>query len=187
MDKREAIINAAKKRFNHYGIAKTTMQEIANDADLAVGTLYLYFKNKDALVVACANDFGKEHLKVIDEILNSNLKPDEKLKKYILSRFKSSEETRETPHAIEIVRALLKVYPERLDEESSWMYQTICKILEEGVTNKIFKIENIPEDTEVFLYSIAIFFPLAFYEMKKWPTQESLIKSLDWFINKWKM
>ena len=51
---------------------------------------------------------------------------------------------------------------------------------------KIFKIENISADTEVFLYSIAIFFPLAFYEMKKWPTQESLIKSLDWFINKWK-
>ena len=30
------------------------MQEIARDADVAVGTLYLYFKDKDDLLVAGA-------------------------------------------------------------------------------------------------------------------------------------
>jgi len=54
MSKNQIIVDAARKRFQHYGIGKTTMQEIAADAGVAVGTLYLYFSNKDELVVACA-------------------------------------------------------------------------------------------------------------------------------------
>ena len=57
MTKTERILAAARDRFEHYGVAKTTMQEIATDAGVAVGTLYLYFRNKDELIVACAREF----------------------------------------------------------------------------------------------------------------------------------
>ena len=38
-DKRQRILVAARARFRHYGIPKTTMQEIAQDAGVAVGTM----------------------------------------------------------------------------------------------------------------------------------------------------
>ena len=70
------------------------MVEIAQDAGVAVGTLYLYFNNKDALVVACAESFIDHHRQQIDAILTAKIPADDKLRNYILARFRQSEETR---------------------------------------------------------------------------------------------
>lgn len=40
---------AAKRVFYNKGFAKVTMEDIAREAELSPGTLYLYFKNKDDL------------------------------------------------------------------------------------------------------------------------------------------
>jgi len=40
---------AAKRVFYNKGFAKVTMEDIAREAELSPGTLYLYFKNKDEL------------------------------------------------------------------------------------------------------------------------------------------
>ena len=44
--KRRAIIEAARKIFAMKGYEDTTIAEIAEDAGIAVGTVYLYFGNK---------------------------------------------------------------------------------------------------------------------------------------------
>ncbi|RKD13210.1 hypothetical protein BCY91_10320 [Pelobium manganitolerans] len=50
--KQEQIIEAALKRFAHFGVAKTTMSEIADDLSLSKASLYYYFPDKTALVLA---------------------------------------------------------------------------------------------------------------------------------------
>lgn len=50
--KREVILEAALKRFSRYGLAKTTMGEIAGDLDMSKGSLYYYFPDKDRIYVA---------------------------------------------------------------------------------------------------------------------------------------
>jgi AcrR family transcriptional regulator len=40
---------AAKRVFSDKGFSKATMEDIAKEAELSPGTLYLYFKNKDEL------------------------------------------------------------------------------------------------------------------------------------------
>ena len=47
--RRRQIMQAAQKVFSHKGFTKTTMEDIAREAELSPGTLYLYFKNKDEL------------------------------------------------------------------------------------------------------------------------------------------
>ena len=47
--RRQQIIVAAKRVFSIKGFSKTTMEDIAKEAELSPGTLYLYFKNKDEL------------------------------------------------------------------------------------------------------------------------------------------
>ena len=47
--RRQQIIVAAKRVFSEKGFLKTTMEDIAKEAELSPGTLYLYFKNKDEL------------------------------------------------------------------------------------------------------------------------------------------
>lgn len=53
-DKRNQIIEAALKRFSHFGIAKTSMSEIADDLKLSKANLYYYFPDKFSLIEAIA-------------------------------------------------------------------------------------------------------------------------------------
>ncbi|MFH0756192.1 MAG: TetR/AcrR family transcriptional regulator [Bacteroidota bacterium] len=54
--RREEIIRAAEKVFFSRGFNLSTMDDIAEMAELSKGTLYLYFKNKDDLHMAVARN-----------------------------------------------------------------------------------------------------------------------------------
>jgi AcrR family transcriptional regulator len=43
---------AARRRFEKFGFRATNIAAIARDAGIAVGTIYLYFKNKEQILVA---------------------------------------------------------------------------------------------------------------------------------------
>jgi AcrR family transcriptional regulator len=188
MNKNERIIEAAGQRFRYYGIAKTTMQEIAADAGVAVGTLYLYFKNKDELVVACAGEFAERHRREIDEVFSSKATPAEKLRRYLVGRFRAAEDVRTgTRHAVELTRAVMRLKPERLIEEGQMMFEAVSRILSEGVERKHFRIVDIERDAKVFLFSIAYCFPNALTEPPIPPTEEDLLLVVDWFIEKWRV
>ncbi|MEE4356458.1 MAG: TetR/AcrR family transcriptional regulator [Desulfococcaceae bacterium] len=47
--RRQQIMIAAKRVFSVKGFNRATMEDIAKEAELSPGTLYLYFKNKDEL------------------------------------------------------------------------------------------------------------------------------------------
>jgi len=47
--RQQQIMVAAKRVFSQKGFGKATMEDIAREAELSPGTLYLYFKNKDEL------------------------------------------------------------------------------------------------------------------------------------------
>ncbi|MCD0486711.1 TetR/AcrR family transcriptional regulator [Pedobacter sp. MC2016-14] len=49
--KRESIIDGAIKRFMHFGINKTTMNEIADDLSVSKPSLYYYFPDKSSLIL----------------------------------------------------------------------------------------------------------------------------------------
>ena len=50
--KRERILRAAIKIFSHKGFFNSKVSEIAHAAGVADGTIYLYFKNKDDLLIS---------------------------------------------------------------------------------------------------------------------------------------
>lgn len=50
MEKKNAIIKSAFELFVEKGIAKTSIDDIVKGANMAKGTFYLYFKDKDALL-----------------------------------------------------------------------------------------------------------------------------------------
>lgn len=49
--KRKQILEAAAKRFAHFGLSKTTMNDIAKDLSYSKALLYYYFPNKDELYI----------------------------------------------------------------------------------------------------------------------------------------
>ena len=60
--KREAIVEAALRLFTTQGYETTTMAEVARVAGVGVGTVYLYFKNKNDLLYAVKGDWETQYL-----------------------------------------------------------------------------------------------------------------------------
>jgi AcrR family transcriptional regulator len=56
LERRQAILAAAKRLLLHYGPAKTTIADIAREAGVGVGTVYLEFPSKDAIFAELASD-----------------------------------------------------------------------------------------------------------------------------------
>jgi AcrR family transcriptional regulator len=59
-EKQNAIVKAAEKIIAEYGMEKMTMDQVAAEADVAKGTIYLYFKNKGSLLAAVNAELNKE-------------------------------------------------------------------------------------------------------------------------------
>jgi AcrR family transcriptional regulator len=62
-DRRKTILEAAARLFRHYGHAKTTMADIAREAGVAVGSVYLDFASKEAIVEELSST---THVRVLD-------------------------------------------------------------------------------------------------------------------------
>jgi AcrR family transcriptional regulator len=70
--RRQQIIVAAKRVFSIKGFNKTTMEDIAKEAELSPGTLYLYFKNKDELYASLSLRV-LQYLNIrLEHVLNEN-------------------------------------------------------------------------------------------------------------------
>ena len=187
-DKRQRILEAARKRFRYYGVKKTTMQEIARDAGVAVGTLYLYFKDKDDLLVAGTEEYVTRHRRQAEAILASEASAADKLRRYVLDRFRASQATRAGgyPHAAELLREVLRVHPERRVEEGRMMAEYFVRILRLGMESEELYTDDPERDARVFLLSLTFLFPSAMDERVPTPTEEDALLVVDWFLQVWR-
>lgn len=65
--KKEAILTAARMIFIRDGYRSAKMTDIAAEAGVAAGTLYLYFNSKEALSNALSEDFFNRCAQMIDQ------------------------------------------------------------------------------------------------------------------------
>lgn len=70
------ILEAAAELFAERGYARATTNRIAARAGVSIGTLYQYFPNKDALVLALLEAHQAEVREVVDECLARLADPD---------------------------------------------------------------------------------------------------------------
>ena len=77
--KRELIIEGAAKRFIHYGINKTTMNEIADDLSVTKPSLYYYFPDKSSLVHGVIDKIFSDYFDVLGKDLFSKISIEDRL------------------------------------------------------------------------------------------------------------
>ncbi len=79
--RRQQIMVAAKRVFSEKGFNKATMEDIAQEAELSPGTLYLYFKNKEELYASLSLRILQYLLIRVEHVIDEkDAGPDEKLK-----------------------------------------------------------------------------------------------------------
>lgn len=75
--RRQQIIVAAKRIFSAKGFNKATMEDIAEEAEISPGTIYIYFKNKDELYASLSIRI-LQHLNIrLEHVKNQNNLDDE--------------------------------------------------------------------------------------------------------------
>ncbi len=77
--RRQEIINIAENLFIVKGYDGVTMEEVAKQAGIAIGTLYLYFKNKDSLFYAVVQRRIVELKHLLEEAANKGSNGAERL------------------------------------------------------------------------------------------------------------
>ena len=80
---RREILAAALDLFSHKGFDRTSMAEIAERAEFAVGTLYKFFKDKKALYRALILDTVQEFAQALTAALKTRGTELERLERYI--------------------------------------------------------------------------------------------------------
>lgn len=70
--RRNDIIDAAERIFFKKGFENATMDEVAEEAELSKGTLYLYFKSKEDIQFA----LSRRGADMLAEMIRKNLSPD---------------------------------------------------------------------------------------------------------------
>lgn len=85
-DKCVKIIEAAQKRFAHYGLEKATMSEIAEDLGISKAALYYYFTDKESIFKEVVLKEQADFCKQMNSLIASDKSIDIVLKNYIEKR-----------------------------------------------------------------------------------------------------
>lgn len=72
MQRRKHMIQAAKKLFAEHGFENTTMQKIADEANLGVATLFRYFPKKEHLMIEVIKEVIEQQVPYFEKIIHSN-------------------------------------------------------------------------------------------------------------------
>lgn len=177
------------RRFLHFGVKKTAMQEIADDCGLAVGTLYLSFANKDALIIGCAEAFRAAHAAEAKKVVDlPDVEPEAKLRRYVLSRFHASRGLRAgaAEAAAELARHVLRLRPEDPAEEIRSFTAYLATILAAGKKSGAFPGVRDPErEARVLALALGVFFPIPGREPPEPLGLPDLLNQLEWFVDVW--
>ncbi|TYP73976.1 TetR/AcrR family transcriptional regulator [Paenibacillus methanolicus] len=145
-NKETRILEAADELFAHYGFGKTTIEEIAGAAEIAKGTIYLYFKNKKQILVRLVMRTLLDAQHGAAEELSGESEPDRRIRSAIerkaldLFRF-----TQRYPDALEILAMLRK---EEIREQGGETYfgrhaELLREAFEAGTRDGLYRIGDV--------------------------------------------
>ncbi len=144
----QRILEVAGRRFLHYGYQKTAMNEIAKDLNMSTGNLYRFFPSKLAIAEAIALKRETTELSYLEQIVESNDKPKEKLRKFAFHIFKTGfDRFYESRKVVEIAQIIVAERPEFLQRRLGIERSLLSRILIQGIEAEYFAKPSSMEDT----------------------------------------
>src|SRR5829696_1379137 len=150
--KQAAIIEAAIKRFAHFGVAKTTMSEIAADLSFSKASLYYYFPDKLNLYAAVFKTITEAGVAADEEELAKEKDPFKSIIHFLEKRtdfiikYHNILEYLKTFSPATIPAELQPVFAQLKKRE----LQRLATIIEKGVQSGLFKIKDAKKTAELF-------------------------------------
>lgn len=138
-DKYERIIQAATRVFASKGFYNAKVADVAREADVADGTIYLYFKNKDDLLISIFEHSMDTFIHALQRTLEGVTSPVEKLKRFICLHLELVQNNQDVAQVLQIeLRQSSKFMKEYAATKFKDYLDIIAKILEEGQGQGLF-------------------------------------------------
>jgi TetR/AcrR family fatty acid metabolism transcriptional regulator len=151
--KREAILDAAIRVFAEKGFHGSRISDVAKEAGVAEGTIYLYFRNKDDLLLSVFSKRVGAFVEDVNTYVALQKTPGDKLKAIVEKHFSHLESD---PHLAQVLQIELRSCSVFMrggaSPELKLYLEIIEKVLQEGKEKKVFR-----DDISVKVASKAFF------------------------------
>ena len=133
-DKRAVILDSALDLFRHYGYRRTSMEDIAQAANVAKGTLYLYFKSKDELFEALARQIAERVDENLTAAAGRAIGTEEKILALLDAKLGFFYRwVLSSPHAAELIDSKPMISEEIFSSVDRHFRSAVAKALKDGV------------------------------------------------------
>lgn len=154
-ERKTFILEIAQNLFAKFGLAKTTIDDIAKKARMGKASIYYYFKSKESIFQEVIDKEGRALQDKILVAVNTEKSPQEKMRAYFITR-------------MTILKDLINYYSALRDEyldhysfvakarQSFDVFETtlISNILQEGIQSGDFEVENAALAAEAILAAL---------------------------------
>ena len=158
--RRRQIIIAAKRVFSIKGFSRTTMEDIAREAELSPGTLYLYFKNKNELYASLSVESLEYLYRQLKRVYSLESQSPRRridlLQKTLCDVYEFDPLILVNLFHLQSSDILKNLSPPMLTHFSNLSRKTIdliARIFEEGISGRVF-IEKHPKDLSDVMWAL---------------------------------
>lgn len=160
-ERQQELVTVAQRLFSTKGYENTSINDIAQAANVTKGAFYHHFASKTAVLEGIIDSFSKELLVGVKAINNDDsLTAISKWRKFM--QFNNDWKIERKEEMIEVGRSVMAdeniVLRHKLrTEQTKVMAGELAKIIAQGVAEGVFDVEYIPETAEIVVADIGHF------------------------------
>lgn len=147
--RKKMLLTIAYEMFLTRGYENTSVDEIIEKAQIAKGTYYYYFQSKEQMLEEVIDMMIENETKMAEQIIRTDIPVPQKIVG-ILTSMKPSEEEQPIKNTLfqdENVLMHHKVRKKLIDT----LTPLLSEVIKEGVNDRIFECDNIPERVKMLL------------------------------------
>ena len=139
-----SLLEATRKVIAAGGFDAVTMERVAKEAGMTKGGIYLYFRNKDELIVSAIEEIASEMLQQIEAQVDLKATPWDKLCQTIRAQLEIMEAQKDFLRVLLLDRRLLRDSPRGKQARRLLKYRErhegrIKNLLDEGIKQRTFR------------------------------------------------
>ncbi|HEX5816866.1 MAG TPA: TetR/AcrR family transcriptional regulator [Methylomirabilota bacterium] len=139
-DKPQQIIDAAVRVFARNGFYNSRVSDIAREAGIASGTIYLYFRTKDEILVTLFRETMAAFVAALRTEIGRERDPEAKIRRLVRRHFEVLEASPDMAEVVQVeLRQGQKFFRGASAHEISAYFELIGSVLREGVASGVFR------------------------------------------------
>ena len=144
-EKYKRIIDAATKVFAKKGFYNAKVSEIAQEAGIADGTIYIYFKHKDDILISLFEEKMKEVLDNMKKQISLETDPLKKIEKFALVHLKLIQDNKDIAEIIQVELRQSSKFMKNYHNTKFFEYlDLIGRIIQEGQEKGLVREDILP-------------------------------------------